>query len=352
MPNGPDGLNPGVKWGITGDPELGDTAANLPARTEAAVKAALKTQNIADGNSVWTRPEGPFGALSTLLGITGKGPFEALVHRIGQALLDLPGHVWSDIESALSDLGSIPTTLTDHTEAIANLSHIAAAMNTTSAYVGDLQDMVTVPRSQLVTFGQTGAPVDILTAQLIVLATVYTCRAMPVIYPVRYVGHTKGDIYYTPIVVDRFGQVDKFRWIAGADSSLFSIDYYEVALCAYNPSSGNIEKVWGSGDIKDDHAAVDHMTEVEIDMGLTQSVTPGQILFAAHQQVAAGLLQGSRAFAAVPQSGVERPAGTLLRASCYRAENYTQGIPSSISLSSLTRDNRFTPWSAVTVTTG
>lgn len=348
MPNGPDGLDY-TDYGISGT-GYGDSPAALASRTREAIEADLKASKINAGNSVFTRTGGPFDLLSQLFGVPGKGPFEAALNRLGQSLLDLPGQIWSDIEELFGDLGQIPQTLTEHTEAIANLNTIAAAMNTTQAFVGDLQDIVTAPRSQLITFGQTGDPVDILSTQLILLAATYTARAMPMIYPTRYIGETKGDIYYTPMIVDRNGTLGKFRWIGGIDNSLFSIDYYEVALCAYNPSNGNIEKVWGSGNIKDGAAAEGSMTEVEINMGLSsQHVTPGQILFAAHQQVAPGLFQGTRAFAAVPQAGVGRPSSTLLRSSCYRAQHYTQGIPSSISLSSLTSDNRFIPWSAVTV---
>lgn len=355
MPNGPAGLDPGAgDWAITGDPELGATPAALAGRTREVVEAALKAKTFGE-NSVFGKPTGPFRQLQNLLNggadLAGRSMFERLAQRMGQALLDRgPTHVWPTLGDVLDDLVSIPTQLTEHTEAIANLNDIAAAMRTTQAYVGDMQDIVTVPRSQLVTFGQTGSPVDVLAAQLIVLATIYTVRAMPIVYPARTIGATTGDILYTPIIVDRHGLIEKIRWIVGADTSLFSIDYYEIALAVYNPANGNLEKVWGSGDIKDAEAAVTTLTEVEIDMGLTQNVTPGQILFAAHQQTADGLLQTTRGFAAVPQAGVGRPAGTLLDAACYRAPAHSQGIPSSISLSSLTRENRYIPWSAVTVT--
>ena len=250
----------------------------------------------------------------------------------------------------LSDWSSgMALQLTEHTEAIATLNTIAAAMDTTQAYVGDLQDMVTVPRSQLTCWGGAAqASIDILTPFLIVGGGFVKVNCLPVFYPNVTPLASTGDIYYTPIIVDRVGDVGKIRWIVGADTSVFSIDYYEVALCAYNPSTGDIEKVWGSGDITSAEADSSTLTEVEIDMALTgQSVTPGQILFVAHQQVAPGLLQAPRAFAAVPQGDIARPSG-LLDAACYVAPAYTQGIPSSIALSSLDKENRLFPWSAVT----
>ena len=353
MPNGPAGLNAGVKYGITGDPSLGDTAANLPARTQDAIKAQLKADNIAGGNSVWTDSGGPFGALAALFGLSGKGPFDALLTRIGQSLLGLDiSHIWSSVEAVFEALGVIPVTLTEHTEAIANLDTITAAMHTTQAYVGDMQDMVSVPRCLLQITGPNGYKCwEVGVGITIVGAGILNTGILPVIYPRTYPFATHGDIWYTPIVVDRFGTIDKLRWIVGADTSILSIDYYEVALCVYNPSNGNVEKVWGSGDIKDTTADTSDLQEVEVDMGLTQHVTPGQILFVAHQQVGPGIGQSPRAFAAAPQSHIGRPSSLLLDAACYRKNNYTQGIPSSISFASLTRENGAIPWAGVSVTT-
>lgn len=299
---------------------------------------------------MYTRTGGPFHQLAELLGVAGKGPFDALANRFGQALLDRPAHVWPTLSDLFGDLGAIPAQLTEHTEAIASLDTITAAMQTTQAYVGDIQDMVTVPRCQLSITGPSGQKCwDVRDPYTIVALALLRPTVMPVIYPRIYVGETKGNIYYTPIVVDRYGIIGKLRWIVGSDSSIFSIDYYEIALCAYNPSNGNIEKVWGSGNIVDGIANTSDLKEVEVDMGLTQHTTPGQILFVAHQQVGPGLAQGARAFAAVPQAGIGRPSSLLLDAACYKANEYTQGIPSSIALSSLDRENDFIPWSGVSV---
>lgn len=349
MPNGPDGLDY-TDYGISGT-GYGDSPAALASRTREAIEADLKASKINAGNSVFTRTGGPFDLLSQLFGVPGKGPFEAALNRLGQSLLDLPGQIWSDIEELFGDLGQIPQTLTEHTEAIANLDTIAAAMRTTQAYVGDMQDMVTVPRCLLNIVAPSGYKCWAVSDPIgIALYGLLAVDVLPVIYPRVYFGATRGDIYYTPVVVDRFGTIGKLRWIVGADSSIFSIDYYEVALCAYNPANGNVEKVWGSGNVVDTTANTSTLKEVEVDMGLSQSVTPGQILFVAHQQVGPGIGQAPRAFAAAPQGKVGRPSSLLLDAACYRADNYTQGIPSSISLASLTRENGYIPWAGVSVT--
>ena len=86
-------------------------------------------------------------------------------------------------------------------------------------------------------------------------------------------------------------------------------------------------------------------------MGLSQTVTPGQILFVAHQQVGPGVGQSPRGFAAVAQADVGRPSSLLLDGACFVKTNYTQGVPSSISLESLDRENRFIPWAGVSVRT-
>lgn len=282
----------------------------------------------------------------------GLSTAAAFLTQVARGLLGNLEQTWDNVEDLIADIvDGVPDRLTEHTEAIANLNTIASAMDTTAAYVGDLQDMVTVPRSQLVCWGGAASPSrNVLTNVVIAGGASVKVTALPVYYPDVQALVSTGHIYYTPIIVDRVGDVGKIRWIVGADTSVFSIDYYEVALCAYNPSTGDIEKVWGSGDITSAEADSSTLTEVEIDMGLTgQSVTPGQILFAAHQQVAPGVLQAARAFAAVPQGDIARPSSLLLDAACFVAPAYSQGIPSSISLASLDRENRFIPWAAVTV---
>jgi hypothetical protein len=249
---------------------------------------------------------------------------------------------------------STQATLTAHTSAIANLNSISAASHTTQAYVADIQDMATCPRANLVqtVIVDAGFPapksVDARGSRFNVGSTGGSFDvdvSLPCIFPVSTT------VYYTPIVVDRVGTLGKLRWIAGADTSIFSINYYEVALCAYNPSNGNIEKVYGSGDIKGTTASTTTLAEVELDMGLSQTTTAGQVLFVAHQQVWLGFFQAPRAFAAQPYGGIGRPSTLLLDAACYSVNLGTQGIPSSVSLASLTRENTFIPWGAVSVHT-
>lgn len=279
----------------------------------------------------------------------------AIIENLVKTIIAQPSQVFLNIDHANTFLtafiGGLNSQVTAHTEAIASLEEVTAAMGTTVAYVGDLQDMVTVARSQLVSPGPNGAAYVDVTQPFTVLDLIFGFTT-PVFKPQVYLFSSTGDIYYTPVVVERVGTVHRLRWITGADTSLFSIDYYEMALCVYNPANGNIEKVWGSGNIKDGVAAVfNGAVEVEIPMGITQTTTPGQILFVAHQQVAPGVLQAARVFAAAPYGKIGRPATHLLDAACYIAPNYTLGIPSSIPFAGLARENRFIPWSAVSVVT-
>lgn len=245
----------------------------------------------------------------------------------------------------------VQTSLTENTDAIAELADIARASVSTQAYVADIQDMATCPRRDLAAWTHGSIKwVDILQGMYCSFDDHYHTIGTGTIVPETKKGSTKGHIYYTPIIVDRVGTLLGLRWIVGSDSSIFSIDYYEVALCAYDPTSGNILKLWGSGDIKDGTPSTTETAEayLEFGFGTPQETTPGQILFFAHQQVAPGLLQSGRRLA----SSMAPPAGRpdqLLDAACYVAEEYTQGIPSSISLASLTRENRFIPWGAVRV---
>ncbi|KWX67073.1 hypothetical protein [Mycobacterium sp. NAZ190054] len=251
----------------------------------------------------------------------------------------------------------LQNSITANTEAIANLEEIAAATNVTAAWVSDLEDMATIPRALVKTTALTGnssAPKfrDILDYDSVSSSGTSEYRLhrgiCPTIRPVKVTGSSQGHIYYTPIIVDRRGTVDRIRWIVGADTSLFSINYYEMALCIYNPDTGDVEKVWGSGDIKDGAADTTTLAEVFVSMGIDQECTPGQILFVAHQQTAPSALQVTRRFAAIDQLNKARTV-PLLDAACYVAQNHSQGIPSSISFAALSRENRFLPYAAVSV---
>ncbi|XTP37077.1 hypothetical protein ACORG1_13045 [Mycobacterium sp. TJFP1] len=247
--------------------------------------------------------------------------------------------------------------ITANTDAIANLEEIAAATNVTAAWVSDLEDMATIPRALVKTYALTdnsSAPKfrDVLDYDSVSSSGTSEYRlhrgVCPTIRPEKSNVSSLGHIYYTPIIVDRSGTVDKMRWIVGADTSFFSINYYEMALCVYNPDTGDVEKVWGSGNIKDGAADTTTLAEVYVSMGISQTCTPGQVLFVAHQQTAPSGLQVSRRFAAVDQLNKARTV-PLLDAACYVAPSHTEGIPSSISFASLTRENRFLPYAAVSV---
>ncbi len=258
--------------------------------------------------------------------------------------------------------------ITTNTDAIATLEEVAAATNATAAYVSDIDAMATVPRFACSTVGIASGSTKPRFADVIDFnetdhredtAGYLWQGVLPTVVPYTPKGSSTGNIYYAPIVVDRTGTVDIFRWITGADTSIFSIDYYEVALCIYNPSTGNVEKVWGSGNVKDTYANVGSTSappsEVAITMTsggvpISQQCTPGQILFAAIQQTAPGLLQTPRRFGVAPTPTMSRTV-PILDAWCYIARTYSQGIPSSISFASLTRETRFIPWASVSVVT-
>lgn len=236
---------------------------------------------------------------------------------------------------------------TGHTvsEVVTRLESVGAASPATPAYVADIQDMATVPRSQVVGWDtHTISGCGVVTSQ----------AGLPTYSPDRVftLGTASSYVDYTPIVVDRSGVVKKLRWIVGADTSVFSIDAYYMALCIYNQTTGNIEKVWDSGNIKDGVANTTTLKEVELDMGISQTCTPGQILFAAHMQLAPGFVQAARSFAAAPAAGIARPSSILLDACTYRTASRQTAIPSSVALSGMTRINNRIPWVAVSVDTG
>lgn len=248
--------------------------------------------------------------------------------------------------------------LTEHTEAIASLADIAG-VPATQAWVSDIDDMATIARASVTSTALTGngsAPkyCDVLDHDSVSSSGTSEYRlhrrVCPTFKPEAATGSSLGDIYYVPIVADRKARTQNMRWIAGADTSIFSINYYEMALCVYNPSNGNIEKVWGSGNIKDAEADTTTLGEVAKAMSTIAApdgdCSPGQILFAAHQQTAPGLFQSTRRVAAVPEPNIDRTV-PLLDAWCYIAPNYTQGIPSSIAFEDLTRESRFVPWVSV-----
>ncbi|AWN04232.1 minor tail protein [Gordonia phage Sour] len=244
--------------------------------------------------------------------------------------------------------------------AIARLDEIAATSPVTPAYAADIDDMPTCSRDDLIrwvaashTHGAGSYSASLTTGDVTGASagTTVSLSATPATYkpsaPTSLSAVAPVD--YTPIIVDRNGVVKKLRWRVGNDTALFSIDAYYMALCVYNPDTGNIEKVWDSGNIKDGVANTTTLTEVAVDMGIDQVCTPGQVLFVAHQQIAPGVLQEARTYACKPQAGVAARPGQLLDACYYRTPGNVGSIPSSVSLASLSRRNDCIPWGAVSV---
>lgn len=251
--------------------------------------------------------------------------------------------------------------------AVTDLSAIVAASKATAAYTGNTNDMVSVPRWGLIpqpgtTSGSTslGSHNHSMGSGSNTGSTSLGSHSHPLSKsipkfspsaPTSLVGTQAGTIYYTPIISDREGDLDKFRFITGADDSLFGIDHYHVALMIYNVAAGKFQTIWNPGNIKDNMGS--SLSEVSISMGLTGAaakVAPLQILVAAHQQTAPGLAQSSRSVAWVPQAGIARTTDVLLRGCYYRTSgDVAAGIPSEATVSSLVPMNDGIPWYAVSV---
>lgn len=250
--------------------------------------------------------------------------------------------------------------------AVTDLSTIVAAARATAAYTGNYNDMVTVPRWGLIPYvtgtgsvtvsGTTGsgrASGGAHTHSFSDGAHSHTIqRSIPKFTPSvnKFGSPGRGITYYTPIVVDRTGNLDKFRFITGADSSLFGIDAYYVALMVYDIPAGKFRTLWNPGDIKNSMGS--NLSEVSISMGLSgaaAALTPGQILIAAHQQSAPGLAQTARSVAWVPQSGVARTNDVLLPGAYWTSPSAEAGIPSEVNVSGLNSNNDGIPWYAVSV---
>ncbi|QOC56035.1 minor tail protein [Gordonia phage Clown] len=274
----------------------------------------------------------------------------------GEPLGSDPGGFFSGV----LDFGGMNARLADVEEAIADLGDIEPVSPVTPAYAADIDDMPTCSRDDLIrwvaashTHGAGSYSASLTTGDVTGASagTTVSLSATPATYkpsaPTSLSAVAPVD--YTPIIVDRNGVVKKLRWRVGNDTALFSIDAYYMALCVYNPDTGNIEKVWDSGNIKDGVANTTTLTEVAVDMGIDQECTPGQVLFVAHQQIAPGVLQEARTYACKPQAGVAARPGQLLDACYYRTPGNVGSIPSSVSLASLSRRNDCIPWGAVSV---
>lgn len=156
----------------------------------------------------------------------------------------------------------------------------------------------------------------------------------------------KGTVGYVPLFVNRFCRPRRLKLITGSTGwSIFNIDYWYVALCVYNPSTGNVEKVWDGGDQK---GAITSAAKLHaFDMGVLNDVAPGTILFGAQLQNA-GLIVSTRPIAALWQPGLQDPSAELLTAPFYQLTGQSS-IPSSVPLSSLSANNDTLPWMGVGV---
>jgi hypothetical protein len=348
----PDGFSPAGAFGAgigpgyqNADPEAGGVQQNLWL-TEALEEVRNQLLNNLLGGFLNVPAAISDGIVSIVVAITGA---------LGD-LADLAG--WA--------LG-VQTAITTNTEAIAALQDIAPASPVTPAYVADIDDMASCGRGELIRWA-----VDVDANQLQhrhsipssgsntgyenpnITTSVTVSPVTPLFTPEVQkdpVG-IGGKVYYWPVVADRKGHASLLHWNVGEDTSLFDIVEYNMALCAYNPSNGNIEKVWDSGNIASTLAATTTPQEAEINMALTEeqgAVTPGQILFVAHRQRAQGLLMTPRSIAYAPRTTRQRPASMILRAPSYVTSAFYTGIPSSIALTSLTHVLTRLPWSGIKV---
>ena len=273
-------------------------------------------------------------------------------------------NIFEDLTDLFSGFGSQQAEID---AVIARLDGVEAAFSVTPAYVADVEDVATCSRQNLVGWSAssgsaagasgTGSATVSKTpsshSHTILGSPSHSHSVSMSVYCPRYSPDklnlsSTSYVEYTPMIVDRKGHPGVLRWICGADG-LFGVDAYYMALCAYNPSNGQIEKVWDSGDIKGstDYSAP---TEVEFDMGIAdQLVVPGQLLFAAHQQIAPGLAQSTRGFAAAPYADIARPSTLLLNAPSYRTPSRVGSIPSTIAKSNLVPINTRIPWIAMSV---
>lgn len=157
---------------------------------------------------------------------------------------------------------------------------------------------------------------------------------------------SKGVVGYVPLFVNRFCKPRRLKLITGSSGwSLFGIDYWKVALCVYNPNTGNVEKVWDGGDRKSEITTAAKLHA--FDMGTLGDVAPGTILFAAQLQNA-NLITSTRPIAALWQPGLQDPSAELLTAPFYQLTGQTD-IPSSVPLTSLSANNNLLPWMGVGV---
>ncbi|QWY82451.1 minor tail protein [Gordonia phage Tolls] len=322
------------KWAtaMAGIPKIGDKLAEIPVIGGALSDFWEIITGIPDSdeNDAGSMIRGFFDSISSALsGTSNPNPGDSFLTNIWQLL------------------GGLSTQSANNAAAIQQLENLLQSAAPTPAWVSNLTDMATVPRALLIplpTASADGGEGSRFAGSFRTHGLV-----MPSYKPVanNFFGNSTGTIYFTPIVADRTGQLDKLRFITGADSLLYSIDEYYLALFGYNPMNGNIEKLWQSSNLKGIIGS--DRAEIEISMGLSATVQPAQVLFVAHMQRQPALGGSTRTVAAVPQGGVSRPSSVLLRAACYELPGQT-GIAASYALSSLSLNNNYIPWYAISVT--
>ncbi|WKW86901.1 minor tail protein [Gordonia phage Horseradish] len=303
------------KWAnaMAGIPKIGDKLAEIP-----VIGGAL--------SDFWEIITGIPDSDENDAGSIIRGFFDGISSALSGSSNPNPGD--SFLTNVWQLLGGLKTQTADNAAAIQQLENLLSASAPTPAWVSNLTDMASVPRALLIPLPSSSMPSFKPTAN-------------------NVAGNSTGSIYFTPIIADRTGKLDKLRFITGPDSLLYSIDEYYLALFGYNPMNGNLEKLWQSDNLKNNIG--DDRAEIEISMGLNATVQPAQILFVAHMQRQPSLGGSTRRVAAVLQPGVSRPSSVLLRASCYQLNSQT-GIAASYSLSSLSMNNDYIPWYAISVT--
>ncbi|AMS03593.1 minor tail protein [Gordonia phage Emalyn] len=333
------------KWAaaMAGIPKIGDTLAEVPVIGGALSDLFEIITGVPDSD------ENDAGSLI-------RGFIDSISSALSGTSNPSPGD--SFLTNIWSLLGGLSTQSADNTAAIQQLENILGAAAPTPAWVSNLTDMATVPRALLIpayyggshSHGSGSYSASTTTGNVSGTSSSESLSAgLPSYKPVanNVLGNSTGTIYFTPLVADRTGQLDKLRFITGADSLFYSIDEYYLALFAYNPMNQNIEKLWQSSNLNGSIGTA--RAEIEVSMGLSSTVQPAQVLFVAHMQRQPALGGSTRTVAAVPQGGVSRPSSVLLRASCYELSGQT-GIGSSYALSSLTLNNNYIPWYAISVT--
>ncbi|AQY55633.1 minor tail protein [Gordonia phage Huffy] len=261
------------------------------------------------------------------------------VGSIAEAVAGIAGAGVADIrariEGILGGLLANTETLVEHTEAIAELAEIAeTASAITPAYVSNLDEMATVPRSSCIEWYQTNN----------------TLARRPLRFKpgAQSVIGTGGYVYYTPLPVDRVGIPDRIRYVSGGDRSWIVDDIadFRLELCVFNPDTWAIEKVTNNGNLR--NLGVNEAAElsVPLDLGESNRARPGQLLFIAHQQRAPGAIQSTREIMCAPNPEVLRGDDVLLRFAHYRT-GHLSAIPSSVPLESLQGFSDHIPWFSV-----